>query len=94
MAAKVHAGDVGTVITVDVIEDISNATVTNLIVKQPDGSTVTWAGSLYGTHSIRYTSEAGDLVAGAYKVQAYVEIPTWQGHGEEFEFTVKKNIGS
>ena len=93
MGSKIHAGDIGTIFIVDTGENISTATSTDLKVRKPDGSTTVWGGSLYGTNFIKYTIQAGDLVAGDYRLQAYIEMPTWIGYGEEVEFHVERVIG-
>lgn len=91
MGNKVYVGDIGTIITLDTNETISNATTTDIEVKKGDGTTTTWTGSLSGTDSVTYTVVDGDLsCSGVYKVQAYVVMPGWSGLGETAEFTVHK----
>lgn len=89
MGNKIYVGDIGTVITLDTNETISNATTTDIKVKKGDGTVTTWSGSLSGTDSVEYTVIDGDLsCSGVYKIQAYVVMPDWSGLGETAEFTV------
>lgn len=89
MSDKVYVGDVGTIITVDCGEDISTATVNNLVIKKPDGTTETWTGSIYNSNYIRYTIQSGDLdQSGVWKVQSVVTLPSWSGLGETATFRV------
>lgn len=81
--AKVYVGDVGTVITLDTGVDISAATVREIKVSLPNGRSATWSAALSGTTAISFTTIANTLqLAGTYKLQAYVETPTWSGRGE------------
>jgi len=86
----IYQDDIGTVFTVDVGTDISDATVTTLKYTKPDGSTGEWAGALDGTTAITYTVIVDDLdLTGRWKIQAYVETPAWQGHSGIGTFEVK-----
>jgi hypothetical protein len=89
MSDKSYVDDVGTVVLVDTGSDIQTATTTNLLVKKPDGTEVTWTGTLSGTDSITYTIVADDFdQAGTYSLQSYVETAAWQGSGETVTFIV------
>lgn len=91
MSSKLYVGDEGTVFEVDVGTDISAASTTNLKVKKPDGSEVTWTGAANGSTNtqIDYTIVADDLdQAGRYKLQSYVVTASWDGLGETAEFVV------
>jgi len=86
---KYYIGDVGTEIIVDVCADISAATTVSLIVEKPDGTVVTWTGSVYETTKIRYLVQIGDFdQSGEYTLQAYVEISGWRGRGNTVSFRV------
>ncbi len=87
---KVFVGDVGTIIYVNVREDISAASIMQLKVFKPvSGREVIWDGVLEGTTKIKYIVQEGDFnEAGEYKVQAYVELPAWRGRGETATFRV------
>lgn len=87
--SKYYVGDLGTKIVVDACVDITAATTRELHVQKPDGTLVTWVGALEGTTSIAYFVQAGDWdQAGDYRVQAYVEMAGWQGHGDTARFRV------
>lgn len=89
MADKMYVGDVGTIITVDCGEALTGATTTNLLVKKPGGSIVTWSAAIYNTNYLRYTIQVNDLDEnGVYHLQAYVIMPSWTGRGETDQFTV------
>jgi len=89
MGNKIYVGDIGTIITLDTNETISDATTTDIEVKKGDGTITTWTGSLFGTDYVTYTIIAGDLsCSGIYKVQAHVIMPEWDGLGETAEFRV------
>lgn len=89
--SKIYKGDEGTVLEVDVGEDISTATTTELKVLKPDGAPATWVGSVNGlvNTQIDYTIVNGDLdQAGKYRLQAYVVTVAWDGRGETVELMV------
>jgi hypothetical protein len=91
MSDKIYVGDIGTIVTVDCGEDISTATVNQLMVQKPDGTIVTWEAAVYNTNYLRYTIMDGDLdQAGVYKVQSKITLPSWSGLGETDEFTVNE----
>jgi len=91
---KYYVGDVGTEIIVDTCSDITTATVTDLLVEKPDGTLVTWSGDVYETTKIKYVVQAGDFdQAGEYILQAYVEMPGWQGRGNSTSFRVTVVFG-
>jgi len=84
-----YIGDIGAAIVVDVCNDIATATLVALDVTKPDGTQVRWVGSLHETTKIKYIVIAGDFdQAGEYRVQAYIEIPGWSGHGNTTTFKV------
>jgi len=84
-----YVGDVGTAIIVDVCSDITQATLVALDVTKPDGTQVRWIGSVYDTTKIRYYVDINDFdQVGEYRLQAYIEIPGWAGHGNTTTFKV------
>lgn len=86
---KYYVGDIGTQIEVDVCTDISTATRVELRVVKPDGTTATWVGTVLETTKIRYIVQAGDFsVDGRYRIQPYVEMPSWRGKGNTATFVV------
>lgn len=91
MSGKVYIGDVGTVIELDMQEDISSSTSITFRVKKPDDSIVTWVPSIYGTDYLRYTLVADDIdLSGIYYVQPHMTLGGWVGYGK----TVKLEIYS
>lgn len=86
---KIYKDDYGLVFTVDCVQDISTATVTQLKVQKPGGAVVTWTASIYDSTHLQYTVQDGDLdESGVYKIQAAVTLPSWKGLGETDTFTV------
>ena len=87
---KYFVGDVGTVLLVNVCTDITAATLAALDISKPDGTTVRWVGSVYNTTYISYVVQSGDFdQTGEYRVQSYVELPSWTGHGDLDRFKVR-----
>jgi len=94
--SKIYQDDVGTVFEVDVGDDLSSATTTDLKVRKPDGTTTTWTGTKDGVvnSQINYTIVEDDLdQVGEYLLQAYVVTPTWTGRGETAAFVVSSSFG-
>jgi hypothetical protein len=92
--SKYYVGDVGTEIIVDTCSDITTAVTVSLKVKKPDGTEHTWVGSVYEDTKIRYIVQVGDFdQQGKYRVQAYVEMPGWQGRGDTTYFKVSPSFG-
>ncbi len=89
----VFVGDVGTEIILDCGTDVSSTTVRNIIARSPRGVKRTWTASLDGTTRIKCLTQAGDLdTAGTWRLQAYVDMPGWSGHGDVTLLTVKATI--
>ena len=87
--SKVFVGDVGTVIILDTKVNITTATVRKILAEKPSGQSVEWTASLEGTTAIKYTIQAGDLdQEGIWMIQAYVEMPGWQGRGDSVRLEV------
>ena len=85
-------GDVGTEIILDCGVDITTTTVRNIIARKPDGTKVVWTAAVEGTTAIKYIAQTGDLMAGKWAFQAYVEMPGWKGFGEVAYHTVSRPI--
>lgn len=88
MKNKIYVGDFGTIVELDCGEDISDATLHNIVVKKPDDTLVEWVGTIagVGTDKISYTTVTGDFnQQGRYKFQAKIESPSWTGRGETVE---------
>ena len=89
MANKVFLNDVGTVLEIDMKENISTATGLKLEVQKPDGTVVEWTPTIYGTNYLRYTTVAGDLnKVGTYFINPKLTIGGWTGEGDTVQFTV------
>lgn len=86
---KYYVNDVGTKLRVDVITDVSAATVLKLKVKKPDGTTDEWDATLEGLTYLTYIIQAGDWdQVGRYLLQAYIEMPGWTGEGDTTSFEI------
>lgn len=88
--SKYYVGDVGTEIIVDTLSDLSTAAVHDLAILKPGAtSEVIWTGVVVDTTKIKYIIGAGDWdVAGIYKLQSVVDLPSWQGRGNTVTFVV------
>lgn len=98
MANKPKVGDVGTIIELDMQEDVSSAEAHSeegtagivFLVTKPSGESVTWPGvSIYGTNYLRYTTGADDLDEASedyedalYLITPKFKLGTWEGHGD------------
>ena len=79
---QLFVGDTGTQIILDCVVDISTATLMNIVAKKPNGVTVTWTATLNGTTAVQYITQATDIdTPGMWRMQAYVEMPGWNGRG-------------
>jgi hypothetical protein len=90
----IHVGDIGTLVTVDVVGTISTGTTFNLEIVKPSGAEDTWVGALSGTTDIVYTIVDGDLdEAGQWQIQPYVVLSGgWSGRGDKTQFKVEPKI--
>lgn len=82
--SKSYVGDVGTEIELDCKEDITTATSLKIAVMKPEAtSEILWDAVLVDTTKVNYIIQAGDFdIAGKYKYQAVIEMPSWSGRGE------------
>ena len=86
---KVYVGDIGTIIKLDTGEDLAQATVKRIKYTMPDGSEGFWSGEVVETTKIQHTVASGELsLAGEWLFQAYIELPSWRGHGETSSYTI------
>ena len=80
-----------------VAKDISSATAKTIKIKRPDGTVLSVSGDFLTTGAdgyLRYLTIASDLhISGTYYVQAYLELPTWQGHSKITTFEVFDPLG-
>lgn len=77
--------------------DISTATLMNIKFRKPGSSTtVVQVASFFtdGTDGyMKYAVQAGDIdQVGLWRLQGYVEMPTWKGHTRIGEFEVEENL--
>lgn len=86
--------DIGTVIEIDIGEDVSRFTQAIAKVKKPDGTTTEWTLVQGDTNQLlQYTTQEGDLdQAGLWSVQTYVELPGGKWHGKVDRFRVEANL--
>lgn len=75
-------GDIGTMITLELNEDVSASTVRKIKYRNPNGVLGEWTAALTAPTQISFTTTVvGDLsVVGRWALQAYIEIPGWKGH--------------
>jgi hypothetical protein len=92
-------GDVGTPIVLDVGADIYDAVSMHMVVRKPSGKTVEWEATLGPVNSIgqyttiMYVTQEGDWdEPGVWKIQAYIELPTWSGHGDVVTFKLDQPL--
>lgn len=90
-----YVGDEGTVIEVDMEEDLTGFTKLELRVKKVlTGEIVTWdcdvkVGGGDNDNIMIYTIVTDDFnTSGKFICQPYGEMTGWKGHGDSFEFTV------
>jgi hypothetical protein len=89
--SKVYVGDTGTAIVLDVGVNISAASAQSIEAQRPDGSTVSWAGTIFETNKVRFVTQADSLnVAGDWKLQSRVVLPTGTWLGEVVKLTVHR----
>ena len=97
----IHVGDIGTIIDVTIKEAgvaavISSATVREFRFQKKDKTTFdkTVAFKTDGTDGIlTYTTVVGDIdLAGRWYVQAYLEMPSWEGFTAKVTFQVDEPL--
>ena len=91
IAAKIYTDDVGTLISLDTglsASTLATATTKEIRTLRPDGTIVTWAGTVNAS-KVEYVTKAGDLsLAGTYKMQVYLVLPGWTGRGDTVSMKV------
>jgi hypothetical protein len=97
-----QVGIVGAQLEVEVLQNcttalsILTATTKEITVKRPDGTSFT-RSALFTTDGsdglIYFLTIAGDIsLAGTYYIQAYLELPGWQGNSDIQEFEAQDNL--
>lgn len=100
---NIRVGDIGTGLEIEVLQNcndplpLQTASVKQITVQRPDKTTFT-RDALFltdGSDGVIYiATEAGDItIEGTYYLQAYLEIPTWQGKSDIGQFEVDDNLG-
>jgi hypothetical protein len=80
---EAYVGDVGTEVILDTNESLLTAVDQAIKVRKPSGVEETWEGSVVEDTKVSHTTGTGDFdEAGIYKLLAYVEFPSWSGHGK------------
>ena len=91
---KIYAGDVGVEILLNCQEDISAASVKNVIIYKPDGVELVKEALVVGGTQLQYITQEGDLdLPGVYKVQPQITLLAWAGLGETATFIVYNKGG-
>lgn len=90
---KVYVGVVGYKIILNVVIDISGASVRKISYRKPDGTTGQWTAAEESTTSISYTTTAiTDLdQAGIWSLQSYV-VKTWKIPGKQYKLEVEEPL--
>ena len=97
---EIREGDVGTVLEVEIREDdvaldVSDATTKQILLRQPDGTTLTKTATFSsdGTDGrIRYVVVDGDLTAGRWAIQGRVVTGSGEWSTEIEAFKVHPNL--
>lgn len=91
--SDIFIGDTGTEIVLDVGVDTSAAIACSISVAKPNGANVTWAAEPFAPTAIRHVTTETDLdIAGRWQLQAFIELPDWQGHGAIAGLDVKRPL--
>jgi hypothetical protein len=81
--SKVYLGDTGTLLVLDTLQSLAGATAVSIEARRPNGTTVSWAGTVVESTKVQHTSLAGTFdLAGDWKLQARVTLPTGTWAGE------------
>jgi len=98
---EVHVGDIGTRFQVTILDgpslvDLTGATVTDIIFKKPDGTTVTKGATVIGSPLdgvIEYVTVSGDIdAAGQWRLQVHLALPGGDWRSDIGCFTVYANL--
>jgi len=101
MAGEIHVDDVGTKFLVTVQDsgvavDVSVASILQINFRKPDGVTMNRAGTLNTDGidgKIYYATIAGDMnVAGVYKIQGKIGLPSGTYYTDIQTFKVHRNL--
>jgi hypothetical protein len=82
MGGIIYAGEIGTIIDIDMRMNITAATDVTLIVYKPDRTTDVWLPVIIGSRILRYKTTRGDLVVGMTQIQPRLTLGSWTGKGD------------
>jgi hypothetical protein len=82
MGGIIYAGEIGTIIDIDMRTNITGATNVTLIVYKPDRTTDVWLPVIIGSRILRYKTMRGDLVVGMTQIQPRLTLGSWTGNGD------------
>jgi hypothetical protein len=97
--SKVFKNDVGTKISLDVDQDLTEATVAKIKYVKPNGDTGYWTAtiddeSIYYVTTVNEEKTEYDLdQVGTWTFFSYIETNAWSGHGEPVEMIVYPYAG-
>jgi len=105
MTDKVYVGDVGTVIEIDMQEDLSQFTNLQLFIRKPKKDSTEYEVKILDA-TMKTGSSNGDIlqciiidgstsffdIDGIYYLQPYGEVSGWSGYGDTVQLTVYKQF--
>ena len=100
-ADEIHVGDIGTVFRITLTDcatpvDLTGNTDISIIFLKPDGTTAVKTATLFGPATdgvIQYTTILDDLdLAGTWKIQAEITLPTGKWRSDIEKFKVYANL--
>jgi hypothetical protein len=89
MENKIYIGDIGTIIRIDMGEDISTASGLKLKVQKPNGTEVVWVPIIDASNYLSYTTVDKDIdQIGVFKITPQMVLGEWSGSGDTVSFIV------
>lgn len=77
---RIYTNSIGTEIILDTGVAIGSATVVNIQVQKPDGTTAQWDATVFEATKAKHVIASGELdVPGDYDLQVYVEMAVFKG---------------
>lgn len=87
--ANAFVGDIGTVVSIDLGEDLADVVDAKMIIRKPSSTEAVVVDGLVDGQEVQYVIVDGDFSeAGTYQFQAYVEFASWSGYSTIAEHTV------
>ena len=97
MSNTIFTGDIGTVIQLDVGDDVDATAADSVAIKflKPNRVAGSWTATA-STQYVQYTLQSGDVdVPGVWTFQSYVAgLGGWTGHGDKVQQTVEAPINA